>query len=47
LLIAFGWELQFAHASYHGPLAFVVLAFASALRLFRKDPLSREEAVKP
>jgi hypothetical protein len=45
LLIAFGWELQVAHASYHGPWAFTFLALASALLLSRQDPLSRE-AVK-
>jgi hypothetical protein len=36
LLLAFGWELQVAHASYHGPIAFALLAIASALRLSRK-----------
>ena len=36
LLIAFGWELQQAHASYHGPIAFSLLALASSLRLSRK-----------
>jgi hypothetical protein len=38
LLIAFGWELQVAHASYHGPIAFALLAIASGLRLARKNP---------
>ena len=41
LLVGFGWELQVAHASYHGPLAFGLLALASALLLLRKDPISR------
>ncbi len=36
LLIGFGWELQVAHASYHGPIAFGLLALASALWLWRK-----------
>ena len=40
LLIGFGWELQVAHASYHGPVAFSFLALAAALRLSRKDPIS-------
>ena len=38
LLIGFGWELQVAHASYHGPIAFALLAIASGLRLARKSP---------
>jgi hypothetical protein len=38
LLIGFGWELQVAHASYHGPIAFALLALASGLRLARKSP---------
>jgi hypothetical protein len=38
LLIGFGWELQVAHASYHGPVAFALLAIASGLRLARKSP---------
>ena len=37
LLIGFGWELQVAHASYHGPIAFSLLAMASALILSRKE----------
>ncbi len=37
LLIGFGWELQLTHASYHGPIAFSLLALASALILTRKD----------
>ena len=41
LLIAFGWELQQAHASYHGPIAFSLLALSSSLRLSRKTPLSQ------
>jgi hypothetical protein len=38
LLIIFGWELQVAHASYHGPIAFALLAIASGMRLARKRP---------
>ncbi|MDB5812161.1 MAG: hypothetical protein JWN94_4283 [Betaproteobacteria bacterium] len=38
LLLGFGWELQVAHASYHGPIAFTLLALASALRISRKTP---------
>lgn len=38
LLIGFGWELQVTHASYHGPIAFSLLAVASALHLTRRDP---------
>jgi hypothetical protein len=37
LLVGFGWELQVAHASYHGPIAFSLLALAAALRLSRKN----------
>jgi hypothetical protein len=37
LLIGFGWELQVAHASHYGPIAFSLLALASALILTRKD----------
>lgn len=40
LLIGFGWELQVAHASYHGPLAFSLLAIASAFHLTRQDPIT-------
>jgi len=36
LLAAFGWQLQIAHASYHGPLALALLASACALLLYRK-----------
>jgi len=39
LLAGFGWELQVAHASYHGPIAFTLLAIAAALLLSRKRPL--------
>ena len=39
LLVGFGWELQVAHASYHGPIAFSLLAIAAALLLSRKRPL--------
>jgi hypothetical protein len=42
LLLAFGWELQVAHASYHGPIAFSLLALASALHLSRKAPVPAE-----
>ena len=35
LLIGFGWQLQIAHASYHGPIAFALLAVASGLMLAR------------
>ena len=38
LLIGFGWELQVAHASYHGPIAFALLAIASTLWLARQRP---------
>ena len=40
LLIGFGWELQVTHASFHGPVAFSLLAIASVLLLYRKDPIS-------
>jgi hypothetical protein len=36
LLLGFGWELQVAHASYHGPIAFTLLAAASTLILKRR-----------
>lgn len=39
LLVGFGWELQVAHASIHGPIAFSLLAIASALMLARKAPV--------
>ena len=38
LLLGFGWELQTAHASYHGPIAFTLLAVAAALILTRPRP---------
>ncbi len=38
LLVGFGWELQVAHASYHGPIAFALLALASGLMLARERP---------
>ena len=44
LLVGFGWELQVAHASYHGPIAFSLLALSSTLRLARKTPLAQETA---
>jgi hypothetical protein len=47
LLIGFGWELQVAHASYHGPIAFALLAIASGLMLARKTPLTPALAVNP
>ena len=40
LLIGFGWELQIAHASYHGPVAFALLALAAALHLTRNNAKS-------
>jgi hypothetical protein len=39
LLLGFGWELQVAHASYHGPIAFTLLAAASTL-ILRRGPAS-------
>lgn len=36
LLLGFGWQLQVAHASYHGPIAFALLAIATLLMLMRK-----------
>lgn len=47
LLVGFGWELQMAHASYHGPIAFGLLALSSALRLSRKTPLPGATAGNP
>jgi hypothetical protein len=47
LLLGFGWELQVAHASYHGPIAFSLLALASALRLSRSDPPMEKTADRP
>jgi hypothetical protein len=35
LLLGFGWELQLAHASYHGPIAFSLLALASVIYLYQ------------
>ena len=35
LLVAFGWELQTAHASPHGPIAFGLLLAASAWTWWR------------
>ena len=40
LLVGFGWELQVTHASYHGPVAFSMLALAAALHLTRKETAS-------
>lgn len=30
ILVAFGWELQLSHASYHGPIAFGLLIISAA-----------------
>lgn len=38
LLLAFGWELQVAHAAYHGPIAFTLLSVTAALIVTRKRP---------
>jgi hypothetical protein len=35
LFLGFGWELQLAHASYHGPIAFSLLAIAALLYLYQ------------
>ena len=35
LLLGFGWELQLSHASYHGPIAFSLLALASSMYLYQ------------
>ena len=35
LLLGFGWELQVAHASHHGPIAFALLALASSIYLYQ------------
>jgi len=35
LLLGFGWELQLTHASYHGPIAFSLLALASGMYLYQ------------
>jgi hypothetical protein len=35
LFLGFGWELQLAHASYHGPIAFSLLAIAAVLYLYQ------------
>ena len=35
LLLVFGWELQLAHASYHGPIAFSSLALATIIYLYQ------------
>jgi hypothetical protein len=45
LLIGFGWQLQIAHASYHGPIAFALLALASGLMLARTRPQAATLAV--
>jgi hypothetical protein len=47
LLVGFGWELQQAHASYYGPIAFSMLALSSALRLSRKTALPQNSAGSP
>jgi hypothetical protein len=42
VLVAFGWELQTAHASPHGPIAFALLIVASIwLWLSRRRPAYR------
>jgi hypothetical protein len=41
LFVGFGWELQLAHASYHGPIAFSLLALASAIYLYQSRPSTR------
>lgn len=43
LLIGFGWELQVAHASYHGPIAFGLLVIASIIYLYQ-NRLSKQAA---
>ena len=43
LLIGFGWELQVAHASYHGPIAFGLLMIASIIYLYQ-NRLSKQVA---
>ena len=43
LLIGFGWELQVAHASYHGPIAFGLLVIASIIYLYQ-NRLSKQVA---
>lgn len=35
LLLGFGWELQLTHASFHGPIAFSLLALASGMYLYQ------------
>lgn len=35
LLLGFGWELQLAHASYHGPIAFSLLSLAAGIYLYQ------------
>jgi hypothetical protein len=47
LLLGFGWELQVAHASYHGPIAFSLLAVASGLWLSHRRPLGSAVAPAP
>jgi len=43
LLLGFGWELQLAHANYHGPIAFLLLAVASAIYLYQSRSSKREQ----
>ena len=42
LLLGFGWELQLSHASYHGPIAFSLLALASLIYLYQSRISKRE-----
>ena len=37
ILIAFGWELQNSHASYHGPIAFGLLIISAAWIYFTSE----------
>ncbi|MFG1424399.1 hypothetical protein [Roseixanthobacter liquoris] len=42
LLVAFGWEIQTAHASPHGPIGFLLLAVAGAwIRLSARPAVAR------
>lgn len=37
VLVAFGWQLQIAHASPHGPIAFALLIVAAAWMRWRRS----------
>jgi hypothetical protein len=37
ILIAFGWEIQLSHASYHGPIAFSLLIISAAWIYLKSD----------